>query len=97
MNVAWKFTAVLAMLFSLAALSLQVMQVQGKVQDDDVDEKVEVAMHARERELLSRLEPAVADLQQFRHMPDKSVKSLEDLQESILEIIAATPTARTQP
>jgi hypothetical protein len=98
MNVAWKFIAVLALLFSLAALTLQILQIQGEDKSNAIRQQVELAMQTRERKLLDQFGPMVEELRDFRHLSGKPVQSLEDVGQAIVDLIANTPTApQVQP
>src|SRR5690349_13966605 len=97
MNVAWKFVAVLAMLFSLAALTIQIVQIQSEDTETLIRLEIQVALQAREEKILRQLGPAVEDLRDHRHLPAKAIKSIEDLGDSIVEVVYSIPATRPEP
>lgn len=97
MEVAWKFIAVLALLFSLAAITLEIVRIQGRDETAAIQREIAETMQAREQSLIARLESRVNALRQDRDLPVMQINSLEDLGEAITEVIGATPHAQVQP
>jgi hypothetical protein len=94
MNVAWKFIAVLALLFSLTALTIEIVRIQ-RDSDAGMQQEMAAKMQARELAFIERLTPRLNALRQDRDLLTKPIRSFEDLGEAMTELIG-TPI-RSEP
>ena len=86
MNVAWKFIAVLALLFSLTALVLEIIRIQVRDSSSEaIRQEVSLQLSARERAMVDRLAPRVNTIRANLDLPTKRMQTIEDVVETIVE------------
>jgi len=87
MNVAWKFIAVLALLFSLAALTLEIVRIQQKDADNDVKQEIAEQIAAREQTMVERVAPRINTVRADVDLPERKMQTFEDLTVAFVELV----------
>ena len=85
MNVAWKFIAVLALLMSMSALYLEILDIQSRPSAAAMQQEVTAQLAQREKVLVELLAPKINQIRLDADLPVQPMQSLEDLMHGLAE------------